>query len=130
MYLDEHRAAGVKIHTQRRLAKVNVDAKNNMESIVLDDGTVLEADMVIMATGVYPATMMLENSGIELNSAGAIVVDPFLQTSAPDVFAAGDLAEFPYWPTGGQVRVDHWAAALDQGTYAAFNMMGKMIPYA
>jgi NAD(P)H-nitrite reductase large subunit len=56
MYLNLHEGAGVKVHTKKRLTKVNVDKKNVMESIVLDDGTTLEADMVIMATGADPAT--------------------------------------------------------------------------
>lgn len=53
-----------------------------------------------------------------------------METSAKDVFAAGDLVQYPYWPTGGQARCEYWADALDMGTYAAFNMLGKMIPYS
>lgn len=61
---------------------------------------------------------------------GALVVDPFLNTNVKDVYAAGDLCEFPYWPTGRNTRVEHFNVALDQGTFAAYNMMGKMQPFS
>ena len=46
-----------------------------------------------------------------------------------DVFAAGDVASYPYWATGSRTRTEHWVAALDQGTNAAFNMLDKYVPY-
>jgi len=101
MYLAEHEAAGVKVHTHTMVKKINVSSENEMESLEFKDGTVLEADLVIMATGVTPATKILEGSSIEMGPRGSVVVDPFLQTSAKDVYAAGDLALYPYWPTGG-----------------------------
>ena len=60
---------------------------------------------------------------------GGLVCNPYLQTSNKDIFAAGDIAHYPYWPTGERVRTEHWIVALDQGTYAAFNMLGKVVPY-
>lgn len=60
---------------------------------------------------------------------GGVVCDPFMRTNNHDVFAAGDIAEYPYWPTGERIRTEHWSVALDTGTYAAFNMLGKLIPY-
>jgi NADPH-dependent 2,4-dienoyl-CoA reductase/sulfur reductase-like enzyme len=82
-----------------------------------------------MGTGVRPATGFLKDSGIELNSDGGVICDPFLQTSVKDVFAAGDIASHPYWPTGKRIRTEHWITSLNQGTYAAFNMMNKFVPY-
>lgn len=64
-----------------------------------------------------------------MNKDGGIVCDPFLKTSAADVYAAGDIASYPYWVTGGSLRTEHWNTALDQGTHAAFNMMSKYVPY-
>jgi apoptosis-inducing factor 3 len=60
---------------------------------------------------------------------GGIVCDPFLQTSVKDVFAAGDVASYPYWATGKRMRVEHYMTAMDQGSYSAFNMLGKMVPF-
>ena len=57
------------------------------------------------------------------------MVDPFLQTTARDVFAAGDIATYPYWVNGKMVRVEHYNVAMDQGSHAAFNMLGKMVPF-
>jgi NADPH-dependent 2,4-dienoyl-CoA reductase/sulfur reductase-like enzyme len=76
-----------------------------------------------------PATKFLEGSGIQLDKMGAIVCNPYLQTSAKDVYAAGDCASYPYWYTGKQMRVEHYMSALDQGSYSAFNMLGKMTPF-
>jgi NADPH-dependent 2,4-dienoyl-CoA reductase/sulfur reductase-like enzyme len=98
--------------------------------VVLDDGTQIEADIVLIGTGVLPATKFLKDSGIQLDKWGGIVVDPFLQSSAKDVYAAGDVASYPYWVTGERLRVEHYMTAMDQGSYSAFNMLGKMVPFS
>ena len=85
--------------------------------------------MVVLGTGVRPATDFLKGTGIELAQDGGVVCDPFLQTNVKNIFAAGDIASYPYWPTGGRVRTEHWVTSLDQGTHAAFNMLGKFVPY-
>ena len=64
-----------------------------------------------------------------MQSDGGISCNPFLQTSDKDIFAAGDIASYPYWVDGQRVRTEHWNVALDQGTFAAFNMLGKLVPY-
>lgn len=90
----------------------------------------MEADLLVVGAGVRPATEFLKDSGIEMDKMGGVVCDPFLNTSDKDIYAAGDIASYPYWPTGGRCRTEHWIAALDMGTYAAFNMLGKMSPYS
>lgn len=52
-----------------------------------------------------------------------------MQTSEQDIFAVGDIASFPSWYVGENIRSEHWNTAQDQGSYAAFNMLGKMVPY-
>ena len=101
-----------------------------MKSVTLKDGTTVNVDFVIMGTGIKPNTEFLDRNQITLDERGGIVCDPFLNTSNQDVFAAGDVASFPYWQTGEQVRIEHWVNALDQGSYAAFNMLGKLAPFA
>lgn len=100
------------------------------KSVTLSDGTTIDADIVIMGTGVRPNTKWLANSGIEMDRFGGIVCDPFMQTNLPDIYAAGDIASIPYWPTGGRTRIEHWVVALEQGTNAGFNMLGKFVPYS
>ena len=82
-----------------------------------------------MGLGVHPNTEFLKGSGIQLATDGGVICDPFLQTSVKDIYAAGDIASYPYWPTGGRVRTEHWVTALDQGSFAAFNMLNKYVPY-
>ena len=89
----------------------------------------METDLVIIGSGVKPATGFLSDSGLDMKEDGGLVCNPYLQTSNKDIFAAGDIAHYPYWPTGERVRTEHWIVALDQGTYAAFNMLGKVVPY-
>lgn len=98
--------------------------------MTLANGDEHEADVVILGTGVRPNTKFLSQSGIEMDKFGGIVCDPFMQTNTPDIYAAGDIASVPYWPTGSRTRIEHWVVALEQGTNAAFNMMDKYIPYS
>lgn len=92
---------------------ISKDSDGHVKSVSLSDHTQVEADLVIFATGVVPSTEWLEGSGIEMQGDGGLVCDPFLQTSAKDVFAAGDIASYPYWPTGGRIRTEHWVTSLD-----------------
>ena len=98
--------------------------------MTLSDGRELTADVVIMGTGVRPNTKFLEGSGIEMGRDGGLICDPFMQTNKPGVYAAGDIASVPYWPTGSRTRIEHWVVALEQGTNAAFNMLDKFVPYS
>jgi nitrite reductase (NADH) large subunit len=70
MYMAEHEAAGVKVHANILLKKINVNEENEMQSLEFTDGSTLEADFVIMATGVVPATKILEGTDIEMGSRG------------------------------------------------------------
>jgi len=71
----------------------------------------------------------LKSSTIQLDKFGGVVCDPFLQSTEADIYAAGDVATFPYWQTGQSVRIEHYVNAFDLGSIAAYNMLGKMIPY-
>ena len=125
-----HEQNGVKFRGGAIVKEIVSGDDGKVKSVVLEDGTALDADMVIMATGVRPNTKYLEGSGIELAKDGGIICDPFLETNVKNVFAAGDVASYPYWPTGARTRTEHWSAALDMGTNAAFNMLDKYVPYA
>ena len=125
-----HEKNGVRFSGGAMIKEITKDEEGKVKSVVFQDGKTLEADMVIMATGVRPNTKYLEGSGIDLAKDGGIVCDPYLETNVKDVFAAGDVASYPYWPTGARTRTEHWSSALDMGTNAAFNMLDKYVPYA
>ena len=78
---------------------------------MLDDGTKIPADLLLLGAGVFPSTKFLEGSDIQRDNWGGIICDPYLQSSVSDIYAAGDSASFPYWHSGGRVRMEHWSTA-------------------
>ena len=96
-------------------------------SVVLEDVSELPADLVIFGVGVRPSTDLAEAAGLSVDR--GVVVDQFLRSSAPDIFAAGDIARFPEARTGQLIRVEHWVVATRQGEVAALNLLGKNQPY-
>ncbi|MEJ2722243.1 MAG: FAD/NAD(P)-binding oxidoreductase, partial [bacterium] len=83
-------------------------------------------DFVVIGIGVRPATGWIE--ALDLETDGSIKVDDrFL--AADDIYAAGDIAKFPYWYSKREMRIEHWRAAEQQGRIAGANMAGKKTPY-
>lgn len=91
----------------------------------LTDGSVLKADLVIVGTGIRPDTRLAEEAGLACDN--GIVVDALGRTSAPDVWAAGDCASFPY--KGGRLRLESVQNAIDQAQAVAANMLGAGVDY-
>jgi 3-phenylpropionate/trans-cinnamate dioxygenase ferredoxin reductase subunit len=117
-----HRSHGVNLVTGARVAAIEAGR------VRLGDGSTVECDAVLLGVGVAPATALAEAAGLELEN--GIACDERLRTSAPDVFAAGDVAAAVHPRFGRRIRVEHWANAGDQGTYVAKSMLGSEEPYA
>ncbi len=100
--------------------------KDKVESVVLENGDSIDADLVVMGVGVRPATDFV--SDIPLLADGSIKVDKYFN-AAPDIYAAGDVATLTDWRTGEDIRIEHWRTALQQGRLAAHNMAGFPSPY-
>lgn len=101
--------------------------RQRVQSVLTHTGRQLPCDMVVIGAGVVPATDFLRGCGLEMDQ--GIVVDRFLQSSHPDVLAAGDVAYFFDPVIGHHHRVEHWDNAVKQGRLAARNMLGKRQPY-
>jgi 3-phenylpropionate/trans-cinnamate dioxygenase ferredoxin reductase component len=90
-------------------------------------GKQVESDMVIVGIGIAPSLELAKSAGLQTGN--GVVVNEYLQTSDPNIFAAGDNAFFPYRVLGKQTRVEHWDNALNQGKQAGLNMAGTHKPY-
>src|SRR5207247_9022899 len=95
--------------------------------VVTKSGLEIDCDFVVIGAGVHPELHLAEQAGIETGK--GVLTDRYLETSAPDLFAAGDIAEYDSVVHGGRIRIEHWDVAFNHGKYAALNMLGQRQEY-
>jgi len=124
--LGEH---GVEVHGGQELARFEGDGGERISKVVTAGGLELDADVVVMGTGAVPDLTLARSSGLELGELGGIRCDRLLRTSAPGIYAAGDVCEYDSVIHGGPARIEHWDVAFNQGRTAAHNMLGRERPH-
>jgi 3-phenylpropionate/trans-cinnamate dioxygenase ferredoxin reductase subunit len=122
---DQYRSRGVKIFSNEQPSVFSKNA-NKFTTYTLS-GKKIESDIVIVGIGIAPYLDIARNAGLQ--TADGIIVDEYLGTSLPDIYAAGDNAFFPYQVLGKQTRIEHWDNALNQGKWAGRNMAGARAPF-
>jgi 3-phenylpropionate/trans-cinnamate dioxygenase ferredoxin reductase subunit len=126
VFADLHTQHGAEFRFNAALESVRV-TDGRASGVVLADGSVIDADAVLVAIGAVPNTELAEAAGMQVDN--GIVVDSALRSSDPAVFAAGDVANAlnPFY--GRHIRVEHWANALNQPAVAAASMLGNDATY-
>ncbi|HEU4849882.1 MAG TPA: FAD-dependent oxidoreductase, partial [Terrimesophilobacter sp.] len=131
MFADYHKEKGVVLRTSVGVDKI-VGSHGKVAGVQLDDGEIVPADIVLIGVGAVPNVALADDAGIITEN--GIVVDQAMQTSDPDIFAAGDVANAFHPLANMRLRSEHWANALNEGPAAARGMLGlnesyEEIPY-
>ena len=103
------------------------EGDGRVRAVVTKSGRTVEGDMVVVGAGVRPDAMLAQRAGLEVDD--GIVCDARIETSAPGIYAAGDVCSYDSVVHGRRLRVEHWDVALQQGRYAARAMLGETEPY-
>ncbi|HEX3362497.1 MAG TPA: FAD-dependent oxidoreductase [Solirubrobacterales bacterium] len=103
------------------------EGDGRVSSVVTESGKAFECDMVVVGAGVRPDMMLAQRAGLDCGD--GIICDSKLHTSAPGIYAAGDVCSYDSVVHGRRIRVEHWDVAMQQGMHAAKNMLGADADY-
>ena len=128
--LEEH---GIEVHGGQELDRFE-GSDGRVRKVVTKAGLELDADCVVIGAGVVPDVQLARSAGLEIGDAGGVKCSARLETSAPGVFAAGDMCEYDSVVHGRPMRIEHWDVAFNQGKTAALNMLDRgqdhdVVPY-
>ncbi len=128
--LEEH---GVEVHGGEELERFE-GSGDRVEKVVTKGGLEIECDLVVIGAGVAPDVTLAKAAGLELGEAGGVLCSAQLESSAPGIFAAGDICEYDSPVHGRHLRIEHWDVAFNHGKTAALNMLGRgvehdVVPY-
>ena len=126
VFADLHTSNDVDLRTEVKVQDI-VTERGRAVGVRLEDGTIIEADNVVIGVGVAPAVDLAEAAGLEVDN--GVLVDASLRTSDPDIFAVGDIANHDHPVLGHRIRVEHWATALNQPATAAAAALGEDVQY-
>ena len=118
---------GVTIHAGEDVERF--EGEGRVGAVVTKSGLRVECDAVVVGVGAMPDVMLASKAGLEIGERGGVLTDSKLATSAPDVYAAGDIAEYDSVVHGARLRIEHWDVAENQGKTAALNMLGRDQPH-
>jgi 3-phenylpropionate/trans-cinnamate dioxygenase ferredoxin reductase subunit len=128
--LEEH---GVEVHGGQELERFE-GSGGHVRKVITKTGLELECAYVVIGAGVLPEVTLARSAGLELGDAGGVGCSAGLESSAPGVYAAGDICEYDSPIHGRPMRIEHWDVAFNQGKTAALNMLGRgvqhdVVPY-
>ncbi|MDA0170588.1 FAD-dependent oxidoreductase [Solirubrobacter taibaiensis] len=118
---------GVEIHAGEELERF--EGEGRVSAVVTKSGKTIPADAVVVGVGVTPDVSLAKKAGLDIGEKGGVLTDAKLATSAVDVFAAGDIAEYDSVVHQKRLRIEHWDVAENQGKTAARSMMGSDEPH-
>jgi 3-phenylpropionate/trans-cinnamate dioxygenase ferredoxin reductase subunit len=119
---------GVSIHGEDELERF--EGEGRVAKVITRRGLELPADAVVVGAGVSPDVTLAQKAGLEIGEQGGVRCSARLQSSAPGVFAAGDICEYDSPVHGGRpMRIEHWDVAFNHGKTAALNMLGREVDH-
>jgi len=128
MFADLHRSNGIDLRVRAEVAEIVAAGDGtHVGAVELADGTLIDADLVVVGIGAAPRVDLARTAGLTVED--GVVVDAHLRSSHPHVLAVGDIARADHPFLGTHVRVEHWATALNQPATAAATILGQDEPY-